>query len=188
MRKVVALCHISIDAIAAIPSGKLDWVAYDEELEKWAAGIVANTDTALYGRNTFEIMKYWKTIPDNPEASEHERNHAEWIEKVEKVVISTTMTDPDWANARIVKDNIEEEIAKLKDLPGKNITIFGSPTLTTSLIKMGLVDEYQLSVSPVVLSSGKYLFKDLEKELDLKLLSEQTLKSGALTLHYTTQS
>ena len=73
----------------------------------------------------------------------------------------------------------------MKQKPGKNITIFGSPTLANSLIKLGLVDEYHLSVSPVVLGTGKFLFKEVKDAIKLKLVEEKTLKSGAVTLHYT---
>ena len=80
MRKLVVFCHISLDGIAAVPNGSLDWVAYDEELEKWAEPIVQATDTAVYGRVTYELMKYWQTVSSNPDASPHELEHARWIE------------------------------------------------------------------------------------------------------------
>jgi len=87
-------------------------------------------------------MKYWRTVPSNPKSTEHELNHAHWIEGVEKIVISKTPLAPDWNNTRVVSDNIKEEVLKLKQKPGKNITIFGSPTIANLLIQLGLVDEY----------------------------------------------
>lgn len=183
MRKLVVLCHLSLDGIAAKPDGSLDWVSYDTDLERWAEPIVKATDTALYGRVTYELMKYWQTVPSNPNASKHELEHARWIEHVEKIVVSEPDLSPDWNNTKVVSENLEEEILKLKRKPGKNITVFGSPTLANALIKLGLVDEYQLSVSPVLLGDGKLLFKDI-KETALKLVEEKTYASGAITLHY----
>ncbi|KKS93129.1 MAG: Bifunctional deaminase-reductase domain protein [Candidatus Collierbacteria bacterium GW2011_GWB1_44_6] len=185
MRKLIVFCHLSLDGIAAIPSGNLDWISYDTDLEKWAEPIVAETDTAVYGHVTYELMKYWKTVPSNPNATKHELEHAHWIESVEKIVFSKSKIIPDWNNTRVISENAKEEILTLKQKPGKNITIFGSPTLANSLIKLGLVDEYHLSVSPVVLGTGKFLFKEVKDAIKLKLVEEKTLKSGAVTLHYT---
>lgn len=184
MRKIIAFCHLSLDGFAASSDGNLSWVSYDSDLEKWAEGIVKATDTAVYGRVTYELMKYWQTVPDNPESSQHELEHASWIEAVEKVVASNSMKEPDWNNTKIVNGDLFEVFSKMKALPGENITIFGSPTLTNLLIKMGLVDEYQLSVSPIVLGSGKFLFSDLKDAIKLTLLKEQKFSSGVVTLHY----
>lgn len=187
MRKLIVFCHLSLDGIAAIQSGSLDWISFDNELENWAKPIVAETDTALYGNTTFELMKYWKTVPSKPNATTYELEHAQWIENVEKIVFSKSPMKLDWNNSRVISNNVEEEILKLKQKPGKNITIFGSPTLANSLIKSGLVDEYQLSISPIILGIGKYLFKDTN-DTKLKLLKEKTYTSGAITLHYQTVS
>lgn len=184
MRKLIIFCHLSLDGIAASESGNLDWVSYDEELEKWGEPIVAATDTAMYGHTTYELMKYWQTVPSNPDSTAHELNHARWIENVEKIVVSKKLKTPDWNNTKIINENLKEEILRLKQQPGKNITVFGSPTLATALINLGVVEEFQLSVSPIVLGKGKYLFKDIKNEIKLKLLEQKTLKSGALTLRY----
>lgn len=186
MRKLVLLCHLSLDGIAAIPSGDLDWIAYDEELEKWAEPIVADTDTAVYGHITYDLMKYWRTVSSSPDASQHDLDHAAWIENVEKIVVSKSLTTSDWNNTRLISDNIAAEIMKLKQQPGKNITVFGSPSLASELISLGLVDEYRLSVSPIVLGTGKFLFKSVKEPIQLKLSQEKTLKSGAVTFHYVT--
>ena len=132
-------------------------------------------------------MKYWRTVSSNPKATKHELKHARWIESVEKIVFSKSPMTPDWNNTRVINKNVKEEILKLKQKSGKNITIFGSPTLANSLIQLGLVDEYCLSVNPIVLGVGKFLFKEVKGAIKLKLVAEKTLKSGAVTLHYTAQ-
>ena len=184
MRKLIVFCHLSVDSIAAIPSGSLSWASYDEDLAAWGKGIVEGTDTAVYGRVTYELMKYWQTVPSKPDASPYELEHAQWIENVEKIVFSKSGMVPDWNNTRVISDNIEEEIMQLKQKPGKNITIFGSPTLANTLIKMGLVDEYHLSMNPVILGDGKYLFKDVKDAIKLKLVEQKTFQSGVVRLHY----
>ncbi len=184
MRKLIVFCHLSLDGIAAVQSGSLDWASYDEDLARWAEAIVAETDTAVYGRVTYEVMKYWRTVPSNPNATKNELEHARWIENVEKIVFSESPIVPDWNNTRVISQNTMDEIMKLKQRPGKNITVFGSPTLANSLIQLGLVDEYQLSVSPIVLGDGKSLFKDIKNAIKLTLIEERTLKSGAVTFHY----
>ncbi|MDR3572175.1 MAG: dihydrofolate reductase family protein [Candidatus Pacebacteria bacterium] len=183
MRKLIVFSHLSLDGIAAIPSGNLNWISYDKDLQAWAETIVADTSTALYGRVTYELMKYWKTVPLNPDASKHDLEHARWIENVEKIVVSEPDLIPDWNNARVISENIEAEILKLKEQPGKNITVFGSPTVANLLIKIGLADEFQLSINPVILGDGKFLFKDINNT-KLKLLEENSFASGVTTLHY----
>ncbi len=184
MRNLVAFMHMSLDGFAAGPNGELDWVAYDQELEQYAAGIVDSVGTALYGRVTYQMMEYWRTVPGNPDSTEHERNHAAWIEAIPKVVVSTTLSAVDWHNTTIIADNLVEEINQRKQLPGKDIVIFGSPSLTQALAQFGLVDEYQLTVSPVLLGTGVQFFAPLTAKQPLQLLSSKILASGALGLHY----
>jgi len=184
MRKIIAFSHLSLDGFAASSDGNLGWVSYDSDLEKWAEGIVKATDTAVYGRVTYELMKYWQTVPANPESTQHELEHARWIEAVEKIVVSKSMKVSDWNKTKIVNDDLFEVFSKMKDHQGGNITIFGSPTLTNTLIKLGLVDEYQLSINPVILGSGKSIFTGVQKSIKLKLLEKQSWKSGATALHY----
>lgn len=184
MRKIIVFCHLSLDGIAAIPGGQLDWISYDKDLEGWAEPIVKSTDTALYGRITYELMQYWRTVPSKPDATPHELEHARWIEGVEKIVFSRSNMIPDWNNTRVISEDIEGEILQLKQKPGRNITLFGSPTVANTLIRLGLVDEYHLSVNPIVLGEGKSLFKEIKDAIRLTLIEEKTFPSGLVTLHY----
>ncbi|MFN8440792.1 MAG: dihydrofolate reductase family protein [Caldilineaceae bacterium] len=184
MRNLVVFMHMSLDGFAAGPNGELDWIAYDQELEKHAETVVDTVGTALYGRVTYHMMEYWRTVLSNPEASEHERNHANWIEAIPKVVVSTTLKSVDWNNTTIISDNLVDEITKLKQQPGKDIVIFGSPSLSQTLAQLGLVDAYQLSLSPVILGAGKPFFAHQEQKAQLQLLSTKTFASGALAMHY----
>ena len=133
MRNLVAFMHMSLDGFAAGANGELDWIAYDQELEKYAETVVSTVGTALYGRVTYHMMEYWRTVPSNPAATQHEIEHANWIEAIPKVVVSKTLKTVDWNNTSIIADNLTDEIMKLKQQPGKDIVIFGSPSLTKAL-------------------------------------------------------
>jgi dihydrofolate reductase len=184
MRNVVAFMHMALDGFAAGPNGELDWIAYDQELEKHAETVVSTVGTALYGRVTYQMMEYWRTVPSNPEATKHEIEHAKWIEAIPKVVISTTLKSSDWNNTSIIADNLSEAILKLKQQPGKDIVIFGSPSLTKALAQLNLIDEYQLTLSPVLLGAGVQFFSQLAQKRPLQLLASKTFGSGAMALHY----
>lgn len=184
MRNLVAFMHISLDGYAAGPTGELDWVAYDQELEKYAETVVSTVGTALYGRVTYHMMEYWRTVLANPASTQHEIDHAHWIEAIPKVVVSTTLKSVDWNNTRIIAGNLAEEILKLKQQPGKDIVIFGSPSLTRTLAELGLIDQYQLTLNPVLLGSGMPFFATLPQKSQLQLLFVKTFGSGAMGLHY----
>ena len=184
MRNLVAFMHMSLDGFAGGPNGELDWVAYDEELQSYAATIVDTVGTALYGRVTYHMMEFFRTVPDNPESTEQERSHAAWIEAIPKVVVSTTLAESDWNNTTVINDNLVTAITALKQQSGKDIVIFGSPSLTQTLAQSGLVDEYQLTVSPVLLGKGIEFFAPLAEKQALQLLSHKVFASGALGLHY----
>jgi dihydrofolate reductase len=188
MRKVTLFMHISLDGFAAGPNGELDWISYDAELEKYAEGVVSTVGAALYGRVTYHMMEgYWPTVLTNPASTKHELDHAHWIENISKIVFSKTLEKVEWNNTRLIKDNITEEISKLKQQPGQDLVIFGSPGLAQTFMQLGLIDGYRLTVNPVVLGSGIPLFKDIEDRLNLKLLETKTLHSGVVALHYETK-
>ncbi len=97
----------------------MQWISVglplNEELEKFVDDVLSNTDTIVWGRKTYEMMyDYWPTVPSDENANEHELNHAQWIENVEKVVFSKALNHVEWSNSKLVKDHVEEEINKLK--------------------------------------------------------------------------
>ncbi len=188
MRNVVLFMHISLDGFAAGPNGELDWISYDEELEKYAEEIVSTVGAALYGRVTYQMMEsYWPTVLTNPSATQHELDHARWVENIPKIVFSRSLETVTWNNTRLIKTNIAEEIAELKQQPGKDLVIFGSPGLSQTLMQLGLIDAYRLTVNPVILGSGISVFNSFKDHVKLKLLESRTLSSGVLGLHYETQ-
>src|SRR5574341_2383064 len=158
MRKIIFLIHVTLDGFVAGPSGEMDWIVYNDEVEKYSHDLHPMTDTAIYGRVTYQMMEsYWPTMLTNPSSTQPERNHAEWLEKATKVVVSRTLEKVEWQNSLLIRDNVAEEITKLKQQPGKNLWLLGSPSLAQTFMQHGLIDEYRINVSPVVLGSGKPL-------------------------------
>jgi dihydrofolate reductase len=185
MRKLVLFMHVSLDGYASDSNGGLNWIPYNEEFEKYAEEVVAEVGVPVYGRTTYRMMEsYWPTVLDDPDASRHDMEHAKWLQDVKKIVISGTMDKVEWNNTILIKDNIAEEIKVLKEQPGKNLVIFGSPGAAKTLLKLGLIDEFLLTICPVVLGGGKSVFDGGGEKIRLKLLSSRTLKSGIIATRY----
>ena len=127
---------------------------------------------------------YWPTVLNDPNADANSLAHAKWVQEIPKIVFSTTLESADWNNTTLIRDNVVEEINKLKQQPGKDLVIFGSPGLAKSLMNLGLIDEYQLTVHPIILGQGNSLFDGNTQMSKLKLLASRTLNSGVVTLHY----
>lgn len=184
MRKLILLMHISLDGFVAGPKGELNWVIHDDEIFKYVTEHFQNVDMALYGRTTYQIMEsYWPTVLKNKSATKQELHHAKWYDQIKKVVFSTTLKEPTSKNTIIIKDNVKEEILKLKQEKGKNMMIFGSPRLTYSLLQLGVVDEFLINVNPVILGNGIPLAKEMKDKTCLKLLKSTTFKSGVIGLY-----
>jgi len=189
MRKLVLFLHASLDGFVEGPKGAMDigWVSYDADLEKHAKEILSTADTVLWGRGTYQLMhSYWPSVPSNPSASQYALEHAEWIEKTAKIVFSTTLDKVEWNNSRLVKEDVEEEIKHLKQQSGKDMVILGSPRLAHYLMQLDLIDEYKITVSPVLIGSGLPLFQGLKEKINLKLIENKTFDSGAIGLIYQT--
>lgn len=187
MRKVVVFLHASLDGIVEGPNGEMDinWIAYDEDLTKHSEEVLSTVDTVLWGRGTYlGMQQYWTSVPSNPLASQHEVAHAKWIDATTKIVFSTTLEKAEWNNSRLVNGDVAEEIANLKEQPGKDMIVLGSPRFAHHLMQLGLVDEYKITITPVILGSGLPLFKDIKERIDLKLTQNKTFDSGVVSLVY----
>ncbi|MFM9329440.1 dihydrofolate reductase family protein [Paenibacillus mesotrionivorans] len=184
MGKLVLFMHVSLDGYASDSNGGLDWIPYNEELEAYAEEVVAEVGSPVYGRTTYRMMEgYWPSVLNEPNASKHDLEHAQWLQDVKKIVISGTMDKTEWNNTMLIKDNIAEQMKSLKEQSGKNLVIFGSPGAAKALLELGLIDEFWLTICPVVLGGGKTVFEGCEK-IKLKLLSSRTFKSGVIATRY----
>jgi dihydrofolate reductase len=188
MRKLILFAHMSLDGFAGDSQGGLGFLTYNEELQQFAQELVKTVGAPVYGKHTYELMaSYWPTVLDNPSADPHSLEHARWVHAIPKFVFSTTLPSADWNNTTHIKDNVVERVTELKSQPGKDLVIFGSPGLAKSLMQLELIDEYKLTVHPVLLGKGISLFDSNTPMSKLKLLASQTLGSGVVTLHYATQ-
>jgi dihydrofolate reductase len=185
MRKIISFMHISLDGFVAGPNGEMNWIKVDEEIFNYVGKRISEGDTALYGRVTYQMMEnYWPAAGNKPTATRHDIEHSNWYNKVHKIVLSKTMKDASLTNTTIISDNISDRINEIKQQPGNDILLFGSPTATHSLIQLNLIDGYWLFVNPIVLGQGIPLFVDIKNKIKLKLLTTQQFTCGVTELNY----
>ncbi len=185
MRKLVSFMHISVDGYTARINGSLDWIPMHEESFEYARVRTENSDAALYGRKTYDLMDaYWPTAADKPNASGHDIQHATWYKAVNKYVVSETMRGKQLEKTKILSDDIFNEVKQLKQQAGKEIIMFGSPGLVASLTQEKLIDEYWIFVYPVILGTGISLFGNNKTEIKLQLIKSIAFPGGEICLHY----
>ena len=176
--------HVSLDGFAAGPKGEMNWIHVDEEIFDYAGERTNSADTALYGRVTFEMMQaYWPTAGNKPNASKHDIEHSTWYNKVVKIVLSKTMKEEDLTNTTVISDNVEDKINKLKQQPGNDILMFGSPSAAHTLMQADLIDDFWLFINPVLIGKGIPVFKNVNRT-PLKLIASTAFSSGVVCLHY----
>jgi dihydrofolate reductase len=185
MRKIISFMHISLDGFVAGPNGEMDWITVDQEIFDYVGNRIGEGDTALYGRVTYQMMEsYWPTAADSPTASKHDIEHSKWYSEVRKVVLSKTMKEEGLTNTKIISDNLTIELNEIKQKPGEDILLFGSPTATHSLIEQNLIDGYWLFVNPILLGTGIPLFVGIKDKVKLKLLNTYQFSSGVTEMNY----
>ena len=185
MRNIISFMHISLDGFVAGPNGEMDWITVDDEIFDHVGKRIDECDAALYGRVTYQMMEgYWPTAGDLPNASKHDIEHSKWYAKAHKIVLSKTMKDAVLPNTEIICDNLSDRIREIKQRPGSEIALFGSPTATHALIQLGLIDGYWLFVNPIILGQGIPLFTDIKDKIKLKLISTAQFTSGVTELNY----
>lgn len=183
MRKVIYFAMVSLDGFIARPNGDLDWVIVDEELHRYINDQQEALGTFLYGRRMYDLMAAaWPPVDEDPSAPDYMAEFSRIWKKMPKVVFSHSLERVEW-NSRLVRGDAAEEVARLKGEPGKDLEV-GGADLAGSLIKLGLVDEYQLFVNPVVLGRGTPLFPAMDRTIDLKLVEARRFGSGVVFLRY----
>jgi dihydrofolate reductase len=188
MRNIISLAHISLDGFMAGPGGNMDFVVFNDELADHTYPLIGTVDLAVYGRVTYDLMEgYWPTAGDAPDANAHTKSHARWYKGVKKIVASRTLPASKDPNVRVVGDDIVGALRAEKQETGGDIMIFGSPTLTRALATADLVDEWRLTLQPVILGGGLPLFDKLEKRTKLELRASKTFGTGVIAAHYATK-
>jgi len=183
MRKVIAALNMTLD-------GYCDHTAIipDDEIHQHYADLLSGAGTLLYGRITYQLMEFWKTIVKNPTGNKAMDEFALIMDKVPKIVFSHTLKNVEpiaigWESAKLANRVLEEEVLYLKQRSGKDIYV-GSRSIIIQLMKLNLIDEFQLCVHPVIAGSGLPLFENLNDRTILKLIKSKTFSGGAIILYY----
>jgi dihydrofolate reductase len=185
MGKLVLFMHVSLDGFTARPNGEMDWIRIGDEMFEQAGIRTEHSAFALYGRNTYQIMNaYWPTAADKRNASRHDIQHSNWYNQVNKIVISKTMEGQLLDKTTIISRDIPEAIGTLKRQTTGEIIMFGSPSLSGSLMQEDLIDEYWFFLNPIILGEGISLYSKNKRELPLHLIETIRFPSGVNCLHY----
>ena len=162
------------DHTAAIP---------DEKIHQHYTELLEQGDAILYGRTTYQLMEFWRTLVENPSEEKSMNDFAKAIDKIPKIVFSRTLKNVEWKSATVAKHDLKEEVLELRKQPGKDILV-GSRSLIIQLMKLNLIDEYQLCIHPVVAGHGLPLFENINYRTILKLIKTKSFSGGAIILYY----
>jgi dihydrofolate reductase len=179
VRKLFSFNMVTLDGFFEGPSQEIDWHNADEEFNEFAIEQTSSVDTLLFGRVTYQLMaSYWPTET----AVSADPILADLMNRLSKVVFSRTLERVEWNNTRLIRENAQKEVMNLKMQPGKDLAIFGSANLISSL--MDVIDEHRVMVNPILLRRGNPLFRDTGDRVKLKLAGTRKFDSGNVLLSY----
>lgn len=157
--------------------------APDQEIHKHYTDLIGSADVILYGRTTYQLMQYWQTLLKNPSGEKSADDFAIVIDKIRKIVFSHKLKNTKWDSAEISTKPIEELVSELKQQCGRDVLV-GSRSLIMQLMKLNLIDEFQLCVHPVIAGKGMLLFENVKDRTIFKLKKTKNFMNGAITLYY----
>src|SRR5690606_35406559 len=178
MRKIVGVINTTLDAVCDQTAG-----IPDEELHQHYTELLGPCDTILYGRTTFQLMEFWRTLLETPSEEKSMNDFAVAINNIPKLVFSNTLESVDWKSATLAKRDLEEEVLDLQKQSGKDILV-GSRSIIIQLMNLNLIDELQLCIHPVIAGEGLPLFEGINSTSILKLKKTKIFSSGAILLYY----
>lgn len=178
MRKVIAAFNMTLDGVCDHTTG-----IPSEDLHQHYSELLDNAGVILYGRTTYELMQFWKSILQNPTGKKSIDDFAISIDKIPKLVFSNTLKDTNWESAKLSDSPLNEKVIELKQQSGKDISV-GSRSLIIQLLNSNLIDEFQICVHPIIEGKGIRLFDQIKGRIMLKLIKTKTLKSGATVFYY----
>ena len=181
MRKLTAFNFITLNGFFKGPHDDISWHKHGEEEGEYSIEAMKADNILLFGRITYEMMEgYWST----QQAMTNDPVVAEAMNSSEKIVFSNTLKKAGWNNTSLVSGDIIDAVRKMKQTPGKDLTILGSGTIVSQFAEAGLIDEYEIMVDPVVIADGTPMFKGIKQELNLQLTGTRVFKSGVVLLRY----
>ena len=184
--RLVVTAFVTLDGVVAAPgfdehrSGRNAWAlrVQGDEDEAFNTEQVRSADAFLLGRRTWQTWAaFWPTAGGDPDLAAR-------MNRIPKYVVSNTLTRADWANSTIISGDIPTAVRRLKEQPGGDLLVYGSPTLVDELLAHELIDEYRLLVFPVILGDGKHLFRDRIETRNLRLTGSRAFASGVVLLTY----
>jgi dihydrofolate reductase len=178
MRKVIAAFNMTLDGVCDHTTG-----IPDEELHQHYSDLIDNAGIILYGRTTYELMRYWQTVLKKPTGKKSMDDFAISIDKISKLIFSNTLKDTSWDSAKLSNKPLNEKVLELKQRSGKNILI-GSRSLIIQLLNSNLIDEFQICIHPIIEGRGLLLFDQIKNRIMLKLTKTKILNSGATVFYY----
>lgn len=188
MRNLILIVHTSLDGFVAGPKGELSGFEPGEENLAFVCQLTETADAALFGRISYQLLNnHWPTAKDLPNATKGTIAYSNWYNNAKKIVVSSTLIDEHLNDTIIVSKDIAAEIIKLKEQRGKDILLFGSPSVAQLLMPLNLIDGYWIFINPVIFGQGIPLFKGLDNLSKLKLLATKQFSNGELALHYIAQ-
>lgn len=189
-RKVTANLYMTLDGYADFPKYPGSDFVTDEPDEAFAemwTRRYGSVDTVVFGRRSYEgHLSVHSEKARKPSDPKFLFDYSRWLDKIEKVVLSNTMSGTDWQNSRLMKGDLKETVSQLRSEPGKDIIIDGGPSLVRDCIRLGIPDDYYILVFPVMLGHGPQYWGNMPDQQTLKLLSVKSLEYGELILHYET--
>jgi dihydrofolate reductase len=185
MRKLISLIHLSLDGRCNDAKGSLDWVTINPAIFDDAIQLTHKAGAAVYGRTTYGMMhSYWPGVLKNPDSAADARDHARWVEDIEKITFSRTLDKCDWNNTRLHRD--VKDILALKEKPGKDLLIFGAPGLVKSFQALDVIDEYWMFLNPVLLGEGTRFFEDAHRTR-FRIADAKRFEPDVMRFHYVRQ-
>lgn len=182
MRKIIWAINVTIDGFADHTA-----VIADDELHDFYTDLLGTVDYVLFGRKTYQLLEsYWPNAPEDPEATKSMIKFANRINNLSKIVFSKTLDKVSWNNTRLIKENMTEEVLKLKRQSGNSLSI-GGIGIASNFMKLGLIDEYWFLVQPIILGKGRHLVEGIHDQHNLKLSDTKIFDSGVVALHYKTR-
>ena len=178
MGKVIAAINMSLDGncdhLAGLP---------DDRIHDHYTALIRQAGIAIYGRKTYQLMEYWREVLGNPTGNRAQDDFAVAMDRLPKIVFSRSLKSVDWHSARLADKGLVETVRELKGQKGGDILV-GSPGLIVALLDLGLIDELQVCIYPLLMGKGPFLFKDIVNRKLLRLGGTKSFEGGAVLLYY----